>query len=160
MDVHELPEEIRKFKSPNGRFELVIQTFDRWKTREPVAILWKTGKQEWRLTLPHSHGPRYALVSDTGVSILFDEWINIASNHAVTVISKDGMPMRDWSFETVQTTLEASPDQLNEHAGSGLWISKEPTIDGEIANVPSGGVSLDVDIRRLTLTRNSDLELS
>jgi hypothetical protein len=153
MDRVTHPEESRKFVSPNGRYELVVQTFDHWKTRESVAILWKAGKQVWRQTLPHSHGPRRVTVTDMGVSILLDEWVNIRSDHAVMIVSKEGRPVRSWSFDDVQMLLELPVEEINAKAEWGWWLGGEEVLDVDCLSVPTGGSHLIVDVKRLVLCR-------
>jgi len=71
------------FTSPSGAFALVGQSTDERMTLLAHATLETTvqrlPKPRWTETLPHEIGPRRAVVTDEGVAVLIDEWINVPS---------------------------------------------------------------------------------
>ena len=78
-----LPMERREVSSPASSFVLVLATADKWKTPRGSAELYRVRTAErqliWKRDLPHHHGPRRALVSDKGIVLPVDEWINVVS---------------------------------------------------------------------------------
>ena len=147
MDRRITPEEERKFQSPNGKIVLVVATLDHWKTREPIASLFEGKKELWKMKLPHSHGPRAVSVTNSGVVVIFDEWINIASDHAVSVISKSGRKNQVWSYKDVQTILEVTNAKLTSTAKFGPWMSSMPWVSGDLVQIQAAGMILTVDTK-------------
>src|SRR5689334_8370642 len=91
QDGIDLPPAERRVASPTGAFALILKTLDNWKTPLVTAsLLRRDGSLVWRLQLPHEHGPRRALVTDDGRVVLVDEWINVISPRALTLLAADG----------------------------------------------------------------------
>ena len=152
MDQRITPAEERSFTSPNHKFTLRVFTLDHWKTREPLAVLSQGKKVIWSSKLPHSHGPRFAVVTNLGVSVLIDESINIASERAVTIVPVAGLSgQRVWSYSQVRQALGIEPKALSRMAKFGPWVSDSPTLKGSIVHIAAGGKTLLVDTKSMTL---------
>ena len=147
MDRRITPDEIRKFTSESGKFVLTIASLDHWKTRQAVASLFEGKRRIWTLKLPHSHGPRTASVTNAGVVVLFDEWVNIASDFAITSIPISGENHHVWSYADVQLALGVSNATLNSMAKLGPWLTSLPTVNGDFVQVKAAGMTLTVDTK-------------
>ncbi|MGB3203185.1 MAG: hypothetical protein WBA99_19930, partial [Nodosilinea sp.] len=94
-DAIPYPPTLRHEVSPAGTYHLVL-TLEQVASgpRRTTANLFElTGdrcQQVWSHRLPHSYGPRLALVSEGGMVVLLDEWINVASPYAIVVLGPDG----------------------------------------------------------------------
>ena len=64
-----------------------------------------TAQLLWKQPLPHNYRPRFALVSDEGTVVLFDQWINVAGPHAVMVLDRTGKTLASHSFDEVAAAL-------------------------------------------------------
>ena len=147
MDRRITPDEIRKFTSESGKFNLTIASHDHWKTRLAEASLFEGRRRIWKLKLPHSHGPRAASVTNSGVVVLFDEWVNIASDYAITNIPISGEKHHVWSYTDVQLTFGVSNATLNSMARFGPWLTSLPTVKGYFVQVKAAGMTLTVDTK-------------
>jgi hypothetical protein len=153
-----LPPERREVSSPAGSFVLVLATADGWKTPRGSAELYRvgsTGRQLiWKRDLPHYHGPRRALVSDKGEVLLADEWINVVSRYALTVIAPENRTVATYTAEQVFATLAIPPREITSHAKAGPWITEGPVFspDGKSALITAGGRTLEVRLSDGKLT--------
>lgn len=159
-----------------GSYQLVITAQDReWETPVATAQLSDGDRLLWQQELPHEYGPRFVLVSPRGQVLLLDEFINVASPYALTLIDQSGEVVAQNSFEDVQKTLQVSLAVLTEQANSGWWISAPPTL-GEAthetahetanssapaqdlyARVKAGGTTLEIDLSTGELSHPTDL---
>ncbi len=85
----------------------------------------------WQMTLPQTQGPRHALVTDGGTAVMFDSWLNVASPHAIVVVSPDGRLLAVYSFEAVVAVLQVSRRKVVQLARLGFWLSAEPVLSGD-----------------------------
>ncbi len=133
-----------------GDYRLVITAGDQWETPVAIAQLYEGNTLQWEQTIPHSYGPRFALVSAQGQVLLLDEFINVASDRAVTVISATGEPIAQHSFNDVKNTLSVSAAALTQQASSGWWISAPPRLNEPAgkALVAAGGKTLEIDLNQ------------
>lgn len=145
-----LPPEQREIVSPSGRFVLVLATADGWKTPRGLAELYRVqaaGRELiWKRGLPHHHGPRRALVSDAGEVLLVDEWINVPSRYALTIIAPDNRLLASYPVEQVFAVLGVPLRDITAHAKAGPWITDGPVLsaDGTSALITAGGRTLEV----------------
>ena len=143
-----------------GNYRLVISTEDNWKTPLAQAKLFNGDKVLWEKALPHQYGPKFVLIGTQGNVLLLDEFINVASPHAITLIDTKGQAIAQHSFKDIQTTLNLSTADLTEQATTGWWISAPPTLTelGNCAIILTGGTTLTIDLETGTigpLTRSS-----
>lgn len=145
-----LPPERREVASPDGHFVLVLATADGWKTPQGSATLYRARpagrKLVWQRDLPHYHGPRRALVSQQGEVLLADEWINVPSRYALTVIAPDNRLLASYPVEQVFAVLGVPLPDITAHAKAGPWITDGPVLspDGKVALITAGGRTLEV----------------
>src|SRR6516162_1620387 len=89
-DPKNLPPREREFCSASRRYCLAVRTTDDWRSKHALAEMRETGAGNrivWSRVLPQELGPRFALVAETGESVLFDEWINTMSPMAIVVLN-------------------------------------------------------------------------
>jgi hypothetical protein len=144
-DRIDVPPIERQFRSLSGGFVLTVNAVDAWKTPFARATLRNAaGAVQWEKQLPHHHGPRRALVTAGGRVLLVDEWINVASKYALTLIARDGTTVAAYSAEQAITS----------HARFGPWRAAGPNLsaDGRSADFSAGGkrLSLRLSDGRLT----------
>ena len=154
-----LPPLTREASSPGGRFHLTIQAVDGWKSPRARAELREdegaSAKLLWSLHLPHEQGPRRALISDQGEVILVDEWINVASRRALTLIGTNGKVRASYSAEEIFAVLAVPLREVTAHAKLGIWLAAEPVFsrDGRAVLFQGGGrhLALRLDDGKLSL---------
>ncbi len=145
-----LPPERREVASPDGHFVLVLATADGWKTPQGSAALYRArpaGRElVWQRDLSHHHGPRRALVSEQGEVLLADEWINVPSRYALTLIAPDNRLLASYPVEQVFAVLGVPLPEITAHAKAGPWITDGPVLsaDGKSALITAGGRTLEV----------------
>ncbi len=132
----------------NGPYKLVISAKDQWQTPMTVGQLYEGSTLRWQKDLPHEYGPRFALISSAGQVLLLDEFINVASPYALTLINPAGELVVQRSFDSVQKALDISSATLTQQATSGWWISAPPGLNarGDRALVQTGGTTLEIDL--------------
>lgn len=142
-----------------GAYQLVISAEDQWDTPLATGELYRGGEQLWQKALPHQYGPRYVIVSSAGQVLLIDEFINVASPHALTLIGEKGEVVAQHGFQDIQETLDLLPAQLTEKAASGWWVSAPPRLNstGDKALISTGGTTLEVDLTSGAISRIVDL---
>lgn len=154
-----LPPLRREFSSPAGRHQLVVESADGWKTPQPVVTLSRLEAghpplPRWTQTLPHHYGPRAVLVTDSGQTLLVDEWINVRSRQTLMLIDVGGRIVLRAGSEQVLAALGASEKEIASHARLGPWLSEAPLLaaDQQTARIAAGGRVLVVDLTSGTLT--------
>jgi len=150
----------RSFHSGNARFHLRIFTIDGWKTREPLAELRRGDHVLWTNRLPNSHGPRDAVVLDSGQVVLLDEWINVASLRAITLLDPKGEVRAVFSYGQVRDAVGVSSTDLSRLArtgpyGRGTWLGGHPVVVGHRIEIPAGGKTLILDLSQKVLQLRS-----
>ncbi|GIK32848.1 MAG: hypothetical protein HND43_02005 [Armatimonadetes bacterium] len=159
LDRRDLPPVERNFACPSGTFVLRVFSDQDWKTREAIAELRTGKKQVWRRTLPHSFGPRDAVVLSDGKVVLFDEWINVASKVAITLLDERGQTVATFSYAEVKRISEQTSKDLTRGATlgpyhKGAWLSSKPTVSGNLVVVSAGNALLSLDCQKGTLKRS------
>jgi hypothetical protein len=129
-------------------YQLTIVASDRWQTPGAAGELYEGDRLLWQQDLPHQYGPRYSLIGQQGQVLLVDEYINVASPYALTLISPDGQVTAQYSFDDIQSTLAVPRADIVRQAASGWWVSAPPTLsaDGQAALIATGGTRLQVDL--------------
>lgn len=148
----------RSFASANARFHLRVFTTDGWKTRGATAELREGRHLLWSKRLPHSQGPRDAVVLDSGGVVLLDEWINVASPQAITIFDPKGEIRTVFSYAQVRDALRVSSDDLSAYAhsgpyGRGAWLGGHPIVHGDTVELSAGGRTLVVDLAKRALRK-------
>ena len=107
----------------------------------------------WTHSLPHSYRPRFALVSDQGTVILFDQWINVLGPYAISVLDSSGGVAAEYSFDDIASAVEVSRADMVSMAQHGPWMSTWPKLDatGRLATVRVGGKILLIHLDDGTL---------
>ncbi len=131
-----------------GPYQLVISAEDNWKTPLTQAEFFKGDTVLWKKALPHQYGPKFVLIGTQGNVLLLDEFINVASPHAITLISTQGQVIAQHSFKDIHTTLNLAAADLTQQATIGWWISAAPTLitSENRATVRTGGTTLTIDL--------------
>lgn len=141
------------FTAPGGRYAFVLSMLGgdpvQWaRTGSDGALFVVSGgsrRELWRRHLPHEYRPRTALVANDGVVLLFDQWINVAGPHALTVIDATGRTVASYSFDDIASALGVPRASLAAVSGMfGPWRAGEPTLNtsGNMAQVAAGGKTL------------------
>jgi hypothetical protein len=141
-------------------YELVVAASDDWQTPLARLELHKDNALLWQKTLPHQYGPRFSLVTPKGQVVLFDEYINVASPYAITLIDTTGTEVVQHSFDDIKQVLaDVAPAEITRQAARGLWMSDEPRLDaaGNHAVVKTGGTTLEIDLTTGELSRRDRL---
>jgi hypothetical protein len=145
QDRVDFPPLKRQFASPSGGFLLNVDALDGWKTPKAVATLHDAaGAVLWRRELPHHHGPRRVLVTGGGQVLLVDEWINVISRYALTLIAPDGATIAQYTAEQIITLLAVPRPAITANARYGPWVSDGPSLspDGKSVLFKAGGRTL------------------
>jgi hypothetical protein len=156
-DRIELPPESREFTSPSGAYTFVVSTPDNWQSLRGQGELTSTADGNrvvlWSHGLPQQFGPRFALVDDQGTVVMFDEWINISTPHAIWLVDRAGRDIARHSTDAVQSVLQVPMDEVVKLARHGWWIAAPPNLDaaGEAALVETAGKTLSVQLSSGTL---------
>ncbi|MEP0949465.1 hypothetical protein NC992_21470 [Leptolyngbya subtilissima DQ-A4] len=147
------PPLLRHETSPAGNYHLILMLGkDEAGTQRTTASLFETlgdrCQQVWSHTLPHSYGPRLALVNDAGTVVLLDEWINVASPRAIVMMGLDGEVMAQHSFDDIVEVTGQSRAAVVDQAAQGFWLSGSPEMDltGDRMTIPAAGGQLSLDL--------------
>jgi hypothetical protein len=129
-------------------YQFNVVASDRWQTPMAKGEFYEGDHLLWQQDLPHQYGPRYSLIGQQGQVLLIDEYINVASPYALTVIAPDGQVTAQYSFDDIQSTLAVPRADIVRQAASGWWVSAPPTLsaDGQTALIATGGTRLQVDL--------------
>ena len=133
-----LPPEHRVFDSPSGRFRLEISTADHWKTRSATGELRDQKSPAtpcWRQVLPQTQGPRHVLVTDQGMVLMIDSWINSPSPHALILLDINGQQRASYSIDAVISILGVARRTVTEHARLGIWLSATPALSADCSSI-------------------------
>ncbi|PZV09264.1 MAG: hypothetical protein DCF32_02760 [Leptolyngbya sp.] len=147
------PPLLRHEPSPAGNYHLILTLRqDAAGTQRTTAglfeILGDRCQQIWSHTLPHSYGPRLALVNDTGIVVLLDDWINVASPRAIVLMGVDGTVKRQHSFDDIVEITGQSRAAVVDQAVQGFWLGGNPELDiaGDRMTIPVAGGQLSLDL--------------
>lgn len=149
-DAIALPAPSRVLASPEAQFFLVLRFQP--EQRRSQAILYEVAGDRcqpvWQMLLPHEYGPRYGLVNDQGRVALIDEWINVRSPHALTVLDTAGDVVARYTYQDLQATVGLSDAEILSETQAGWWISEPPQLqdNGQQMSVGIGGQRLQVDL--------------
>ena len=88
------------------------------------------------------------MVTDNGAVILFDEWINVPSRHALMLIDVRNNTLADYSIDQLIAVLGVSRPVVAAHAEQGVWLGGAPALgaDGATVHFRSGGHGLELAI--------------
>ncbi|MBE9156500.1 hypothetical protein IQ265_06605 [Nodosilinea sp. LEGE 06152] len=152
-DAIPYPPLLRHESSPAGTYHLVLTLEqDATGARRTTASLFETMgdrcQQVWARRLPHSYGPRLGLVTDRGIVVLLDEWINVASSYALVVMGPDGEVKAQHSFDDIVAVTDQSRAEVVEQAAQGFWLAGNPVINrgGSQVSIPTAGGRLTLDL--------------
>ncbi|MBD2232369.1 hypothetical protein [Phormidium tenue] len=147
------PPLLRHETSPAGNYHLILTLGkDEAGAQRTTANLFETlgdrCQQVWSHPLPHSYGPRLALVNDAGTVVLLDEWINVASPRAIVVMGLDGQVMAQHSFDDIVDVTGQSRAAVVDQAAQGFWLSGTPEMDitSDRMTIPAAGGQLSLDL--------------
>lgn len=121
-------------------------------TQRTTASLFETlgdrCQQVWSHTLPHSYGPRLALVNDSGTVVLLDEWINVASPRAIVLMGVDGVVKSQHGFDDIVEVTGQSRAEVVNQAAQGVWLGGTPKLNrtGTQLSIPTAGGQLTLDL--------------
>ncbi|MGB3136983.1 MAG: hypothetical protein WBG38_02640 [Nodosilinea sp.] len=147
------PPLLRHEVSPAGSYHLVLtlgQTAP--GDRRTTASLFETTgdrcQQLWSQELPHSYGPRTALVNDTGTVVLLDEWINVASSYAIVVLGLDGEIRSQQGFDDIVQATGQTRAEVVGQAAQGFWLGGTPAFaeQGTQVSIPTAGGQLTLNL--------------
>lgn len=140
-------------KSPGGKYSFVILTHGdvrTYKSRYSTGELHRNdgSRAVWTQRLPHELRPRFALVNDDGQVLLVDEWINVKSRRAITLIDRQNRVVAEHPYAAVQTLLGVPAAQIVRMARHGYWLQAPPRLapTGKLALLEGGGKTLSVDM--------------
>ena len=134
-------------------YRLVIAAEDNWETPLTKAQLFRDEILLWENALPHQYGPKLVLISTEGNVLLLDEFINVASPHAITLIDSTGSTVAQHSFKDIQIALNLSAADLTKQATTGWWISAPPKLieSANCATIRTGNTTLGIDLSTGTI---------
>jgi hypothetical protein len=167
-DRIELPASTVKFLSPNGSYQFFVTTADNWASKTGQGKLIKSTvkkyKVVWKGALPQEYGPRYVLVGLRGEVLMLDEWINVKSKYAITIVNPDLDRVVHYNFDEIQQVLQVPASVMVKQASQGSWwISAPPRLDksGLIAYVNTAGKVLQINLveGKILLLKTSPTEL-
>ena len=145
------PPQLRHIVSPNGSYHLTLiahleDSFPR--TRATLSQnLPDRCQQVWAQILPQNYGPRLALVTDRGDTLLLDEWINVASPYAIVMLDASGEIVGQYSFDDIVAISGRTRASVVERAQQGFWIAGEPTLKPpNLVEVPTAGATLAINL--------------
>lgn len=129
-------------------YRFTITAADDWQTPAAIGKLYKNERLRWQVRLPHDYGPRFAVVSSAGQVLLVDEFINVASDHALTLFDVHGKAIARYSFEDIQRHLEVSAAELVSHASEGWWVASPPELNAQqsYVQIEAGGKTLKISL--------------
>lgn len=157
-DAMRLPPTYAEFPSPGNGHLFIVASPDEWRSKHAVGRLFRLAgdgrRLLWEGRLPQEYGPRYVLVGRRGQVLMLDEWINVKSRYAVTLLNPETGTFIHHDFDTVQQALAVAAATIVRMAGSGWWISSPPWLDASrpVAYVPAAGKLLAIDLNTAELT--------
>lgn len=146
-----LPPVRKESQSPGGTYVFAVSTPDNWRsffaTGELFSLAGSSRRLLWSARLAQRYGPRFVLVSDSGVVLMIDEWMNVTSPYAVVIVDAANRPIAQHSTDTVQAALQIPMNRIVEMAAHGPWISVPPRFDGTGERVLVGAAGKTLIIR-------------
>jgi hypothetical protein len=140
-------------KSPGGHYSFVISVYGDsrdYKSRYSTGELHRNdgSRALWTRRLPHELRPRFVVVNDDGQVLLVDEWINVKSRRALTLIDRQNQVVAEHPYADVQTVLGVPGSQIVRLSKLGYWLQAPPRLDhaGHHALLEGGGKLLSVDM--------------
>ncbi|MFQ4139995.1 hypothetical protein PGN35_027145 [Nodosilinea sp. PGN35] len=162
-DAIPYPPLLRQASSPAGVYHLILTLEqDPSGGRHTAASLFETRgdrcQRVWAHTLPHSYGPRLALVNDGGTVVLLDEWINVASPRAIVVMGRTGAVEAEYGFDDIVRVTGQTRAAVVEQAAQGFWLSGQPHLErgGLRVAIPAAGGHLALNLATGELTFDSE----
>lgn len=152
QDALPMPPALRHGASPAGDYHLVLTLAEVDGRRYTTASLYEATEAVcqpvWSQPLPHSYGPRLAMVSDTGTVVLLDDWINVASPRAIVVLDRAGEVMAQHSFDDIVAATGQSRAEVVDQAAQGFWLAGNPEINraGSHLSIPAAGGQLTLNL--------------
>lgn len=154
-DTINRPPEFEARSSPSARcvLELRLRADANPHAARSTATLLDMGaaspKLVWTRELPHRPRPRFAFVDDQCQVVLLDEWLNVRSALAVTVIDKNNRTVSVHDLEAVRAALDVPIGALAAQARHGVWIQAPPVpgAQGDAVEVAAGGRTLVIRMR-------------
>lgn len=151
-----LPDSPQTYSS--GDYQLVISNADGWRSPTTTAVLYKAGAPLWEKELPHQYGPRFTILSSTGQVALFDEYINVASAYAITILSAQGETISTYSFDDIHRLLQQADQRITRSditraSQYGWWISAHPYL------IQTDGIQTDGGYGRYVRVETADTAL-
>ena len=142
-------------------YQLVIFAEDSWETPLARAVFSQDNDILWEKALPHQYGPKFVSISAQGYVLLLDEFINVASPHAITLIDINGDVVAQHSFKDIEQTLQVSAADLTKQATTGWWITAPPVLNpsGDRATVAAGGTLLNISLTTGEISRRAQSSL-
>ena len=88
------------------------------------------------------------MVNDEGQVLLVDEWINVKSRRALTLIDHQNHVVAEHAYEALQATLGVPGPEIVRLSRHGYWLQAAPRLDqaGGHALLQGGGKLLSVDM--------------
>ncbi len=152
QDTLPIPPALRHGASPSGDYHLVLTLAEADGRRYTTASLYEATdavcQLVWSQSLPHSYGPRLALVSDRGTVVLLDDWINVASPRAIVMLDRAGEVMAQHSFDDIVAAIGQSRAAVVDQATQGFWLGGSPEINraGSHLSIPAAGGQISLDL--------------
>lgn len=134
-DVLVPPLAFEQRQSPSGAYVLEIRLRPSSNVHAARAVATLFARQAaqtlvlWTRELPHRPRPRFFLVGDAGQVVLLDEWLNVRSDLAVTVIDRENRTLAQFDLEAVRATLAVPLAALAPAARHGVWMQAPPLIN-------------------------------
>lgn len=152
QDAIPRPPRLRHFADPNGHYHLIVNTGIDGDAKQSTATLFASTEDRcqsiWTRVLPQEYGPRLALVSTTGHTLMVDEWINVASPYAIMVLDAAGDLLAQYGFDDIVTITGSTRADVVAQAEEGFWLSGDPVLQ------PTGEVVIPTAGGRLTISMN------
>lgn len=135
-----LPPEEEEFRSSDGSFVFVLESKDRAQTpfHSTGQLFYDrpdVREKLWGRELPQEYRPRFAVVSNDGVVVLLDEWINVESRYAVMILDRENRLVDEHNFDAVASVLEVPAPEIVRSAKHGFWLQSGPRFDAEQTKV-------------------------
>lgn len=153
QDAIPYPPLLRHETSPAGNYHLILTLGpDAAGTQRTTASLFETlgdrCQRVWSHPLPHSYGPRLALVNDAGTVVLLDDWINVASPRAIVLLGVDGKVKAQYGFDDIVEVTGQSRSEVVNQAAQGFWLAGTPEMNraGTQLSIPTAGGQLTLDL--------------
>lgn len=148
-DAVSAPPAFERLLSPSGRFALELKLAGGGPhAAQCDASLFEIAAQQrkrlWSRRLEHRPRPRFAVVSDGGEVVLFDEWLAVRSALAVMLIDRSGTTRAQHDLDSVRSALGLPLSALAPLARHGPWMQAPPALGGDTVDVKAGGRLLSV----------------